>query len=280
MSKENETEETQVEETTSPWDSDLEAEFEDEDVRKQVSDFLGSKVQPYVTKVEQEARPSRDATRLWEGFSDQPVETSIQVVKELYGDEIGGKFADLLQSGSSPSEAATEIEAETDVDVSDTSAAETSAEGDGKVKFEDLPPEVQNAVAAQEQEKQREAYYNEIDRVKSERGEELPQVAVEGEDDKTEPNLDVDLFHPFVVAANGDFDDAAEAYIKWIGQAKEQFGVQIPEGEVEVPPTAINSETRDSSVTPPQSKEGQTLDEALDDFFAEQKSPPPTVGSA
>lgn len=280
MPKETETEETQAEETTSPWDSDLESAFEDEDVRKQVSDFLGQKVQPYVTKVEQEARPSRDATRLWDGFSEQPVETSIQVVKELYGDEIGSKFADLLQSGDTPEEAAATIEAETDVDVTDTSAAETDTEVGGKVKFEDLPPEVQNAVAAQEQEKQREAYYSEIDRVKAERGDDLPQTAVEGEEDKTEAVLDVDLFHPFVVAANGDFDSAAEAYIKWIGQAKEQFGVKVPEGEVDVPPTAINSETKDASVKPPQVKEGQSLDDALDDFFNEQKSPPPTVGSA
>lgn len=280
MPKENENEETtSTEEAPSslPWDSDLKDAFEDEDIRQKVSDFLGDKVQPYVTRVEQEARPNRDATRLWDGFEKQPVETSIQVVKELYGDEIGDRFAELLQGGSTPSDAAAQVQTETDVDVTDTTAAEGDEDTEGKVKFEDLPPQVQNAVAAQEQERQKEAYYSEIDRVKSERGNDLPQ---EGEGDEAKPVLDVDLFHPFVVAAEGDFDAAAEAYIKFLGQAKEQFGIKVPDTPTDSPPQVVNSETRDAGPTPPQSKEGQSLDEALDEFFNEQKAPPPTVGAA
>lgn len=278
MPKENENEETQgTEEETSgsPWDSDLEEAFEDEDVRQQVSDFLGQKVQPYVTKVEQEARPSRDASRLWQGFEQQPVETSVQVVRELYGADVADRFAELLQGGSSEEEAAAQVQEETDVDVSDTSAAEDEGTK-GKISFDDLPPQVQNAIAEQEQEKQRVAYYAEIDRVKEEYADELPKV---GEGDEAEVNLNVDLFHPFVVAANGDFDAAAKAYIQWLGEAQEQFGIKVPDN-VETPPPTIDSQTRDAGATPPQSKEGQSLDEALDEFFEEQKSPPPTVGSA
>lgn len=260
-----------------PWASDLEEAFEDEDVRSSVDEFLRKTVQPHITKIEQDSKPSRDATRLWDGFENQPVETSVAVVTELYGKEIADKFAELLQGGASPEEAAAKVEEDTDVDVSDTTAAE--GDSTGKVKFEDLPPEVQDAVASQEQEKQREAYYSEIDRIKDERSDDLPK---EGEGDEEKVVLDVDLFHPFVVAANGDFDTAADAYLKWLGQAKEKFGIQVPEsaeGDEKIPPV-IDSQTRDSGAKPPQKPEYADLDEAMDAFFDEQKTPPPTVGSA
>lgn len=258
---------TDTEVTTAPWDSDLETAFEDEDVRQRVSDFLGSKVQPYVTKVEQDSKPNRDATRLWKGFEESPVDTSVAVVKELYGDDIADQFASLLQGGASVEDAAKKVEDDTQVDVTDTSAV-----ADGKVKFEDLPPQVQNAVAAQEQDTQRKAYYNEIDRVKTENADKLPKDAEDN------PQLDVDLFHPFVVAANGDFDEAAQAYFKWIDQAKSQFGIKVP--TTDDIPVVVNSETKDSSAKPPTEETFDSLDDAMDSFFKDQQTPPPTVGTA
>lgn len=251
-----------------PWDDKVAEAFEDPEVAAKVSAFLGESVQPYVTKIEQEARPSRDATRLWEALESAPVDTSIQIVKEMFGDDLGDQFAALLQGGE-PSQ----------VEVPTPEAEET--EDDKRVAFDDLPPEVQNAVAAQQQEEQRKAYYSEIDRVKDANADKLPTV---GEGDEAEVQLDVDLFHPFVVAAGGDFDAAMEGYLGWQDKAKESFGINVPETaaveEAQEPPPVIDSSTRESGTKPPTEEKYETLDDAIDSFFEDQKNPPPTVGTA
>lgn len=249
-----------------PWDQDLAGAFEDEAVRNQVSDFLGEHVQPYVTRLEQDSRPNRDATRLWEGFSETPVQTSVQVARELYGDEVADKFAAILQGEQ-------EETPTPDAQTTPPEGEQTAPEGedDGPIPFEKLPPNVQEAVAKQEAEEQRKAYYDEVDRVTAEHKDDLPKDA-EGN-----PKLNVDLFHPFVVAADGDFDQAYEAYAQFYANAKQEWG---GETQQETPPPAIDSQTRDASATPPQEVTYDSLDSAMDAFFDEQKSPPPTVGAA
>lgn len=264
-------EDTNQEENTSPWDSDLATAFEDEDLRTKVSEFLGEKVQPYVTKIEQDSKPNRDAQRLWEGFNESPVDTYIAVSREIYGPEVADKVAAILQGGDAPVEEspATDTTEETQETEEETPTT--------KLSFDDLPPEVKEVVAQTQAAKQKEAYYGEIDRVTAEHADSLPK----GEDDK--PQLNVDLFHPFVVAADGDFDKAWDAYEAFQSQAKETFGIQVPavdEDGKPVPPTTLDSQTRDSSATPPQEVKYESLDEAMDAFFDEQKSPPPTVGAA
>lgn len=249
-----------------PWEKDLAERFEDESVREQVSAFLGETVQPYVTRIEQEARPSRDATRLWEGFNENPVETYVQVSRELYGPEVAERVAAILQ-GESPEE-------HEPSESTPPAPSEEEQETQG-VSFDDLPVEVKEAVARQQAEEQRQAYYSEIERVKTENAETLPK------DEEGNPRLNVDLFHPFVVAADGDFDAAFEAYTEFYSQAKNEFGIQVPSGEeVEVPPATINSETRDAGETPPQEVKYDSLEDAMDAFFDEQNAPPPTVGTA
>lgn len=256
--------------TETPWASDLEEAFEDETQRGAVSDFLAKTVQPYVTKIEQDSRPDRDAARLWKEFNDSPAETAVQVSRELFGDEIADQFVAILQGEEGEPAEPKPAEGDEPVEA-------TPAEGDEprKIKFEDLPGEVQEAFQAQKAEEERVAYYDEIDRLVEEHADDLPK----GEDEK--PQLNINQFHPFVVATNGDFDAAYEGYAKWRDEAKEEFGIQVPDGEqVTDPPQTINSETRDSATKPPTEKEYATFDEAMDDFFEDQKTPPPTVGSA
>lgn len=251
--------------STTPWSDDLEAAFEDEDLRSKVNEFLGDKVQPYVTRIEQEARPSRDATRLWDQFNDQPVDTFVQVGTELWGKEVADQIVSVLQ-GESPAPS----DEDTDVDVDDEETDDESTQ----VAFDDLPPEVQNAVAKQQQEDQRKAYYEEIDRVKTDYADKLPK------DEEGNPQLNVDIFHPFVLTAQGDFDAAAEAFLSWRDTAKSEFGINIPNADDVDAPPVINSDTKNASGKPPQTEEYESLDDAMDAFFKEQDSPPPTVGTA
>lgn len=253
------------EDTGAPWSTDLADAFEDEEQRKAVDEFLAKNVQPYVTKLEQESRPTRDATRLWEGFNESPVETYVQVSRELYGEEVADQVAAILQG-----------EAQEEQVPSDTQGTEETATPDTQtpkgVSLDDLPVEVREAVAKQQAEEQRVAYYEEIDRVTKEHVDDLPKDA-EGK-----AELDVDLFHPFVVAEGGDFDRAFAAYNQFYENAKKKFGIQVPDGENVEPPTTIDSQTRDASATPPQETNYESLDDAIDAFLDEQHAPPPTVG--
>jgi hypothetical protein len=254
-----------------PWDADLAAVFEDEEQRQAVGEFLASKVQPYVTQLEQNSRPNRDATRLWEGFAEEPVNTYIQVSRELYGDDVADKVAAILQGGS-PQEQTEPSDTQTTTEEGDVTPPETEAKG---ISFDDLPVEVREAISRQQAEEQRKAYYAEIERVTAEHADDLPK------DEAGKPKLNVDLFHPFVVASDGDFDRAFEAYNEFYDTAKKEFGIQVPDSEqVDTPPTTIDSQTRDASATPPQKVEYESLDQAIDAFIDEQNAPPPTVGAA
>ncbi len=253
---------------TSPWDSDLATAFEDEATREAVSEFLGEKVQPYVTKLEQESKPDRDATVLWEQFHEEPVATTIQVIKELYGPEKAEAFADILQGSTE------EPPTEGDVTKPETNEEPVTNENtDTSIKFEQLPPEVQEVIQAQKLEESRKAYYSEIDRIATEHADELPK------DDEGKPKLPADTFHPFVVAADGDFDAAYEGFQKWIESARSELGVQQETSTTDTPPPTIDSRTRDASQRVPEQKKHQTIDGALDEMFDELKAPPPTVGA-
>lgn len=254
-------------EKSNPWDSDLEAAFEDPEQRAAVSEFLGDKVQPYVTKLEQGSKPDRDATLLWEQFHEEPVDTTIQVIRELYGDEKADAFVAILQGeadkGNEPGKDDVTTETKTE-------PGQDSAE----IAFERLPPEVQQIVQKDRLEESRKAYYGEIDRIKTEHADELPK------DTEGKPRLDADMFHPFVVAAEGNFDAAYEGFQKWIETAKREAGLATDTGDgKEPPPATLNSNTRDSSARVPANEAHPTLDSALDSMFEELKAPPPTVGA-
>jgi hypothetical protein len=260
-------------ETTNPWDSDLEAAFTDEGQRTAVSEFLAANVQPYVTKLEQESKPERDATLLWEQFHEAPADTLIQVTRELYGDE----RADALAGQLTGEPEAPTAEPEAGNEGNEPTTPETTTEG---IKFDDLPPEVKEFIAQGQQNKQREQYYGEIERIANAHAEELPK------DEDGKPKLDADVFHPFVIAADGNFDAAYDGFTKWVGQAKETFGINVPDAEAvaaaaegKTPPPTIDSKTRDSQAPAPVVKENATLDDALDDMFSELNAPPPTVGA-
>jgi hypothetical protein len=261
--------------TQNPWDSDLETAFEDEAQRQAVSEFLSGNIQPYITKLEQEGKENRDANLLWEQYHEKPVETSVQVVEELFGKDKAEAFADLLQGVEEAQEAAEKPDEEKPVEPGDDTTEGKQGNQVTQVEFDQLPPEVQEVVSREQQESQRKAYYAEIDRIKTEHSDELPKDA-EGN-----PVLNADTFHPFVISADGNFDAAYEGFTKWLDEARQTFGLTGQEPSTDgqtTPPPTIDSRTRDASAAPPTVKTGQTLDDAMDEMFNELKSPPPTVG--
>lgn len=236
--------------SSSPWAQDLESIFADEAMRGQVDGFLREKVQPYVTQLEQSSSTDRNAKKLWDDFAENPVDTFIAVSEELFGDETKDAFINVLSGEESGEE-------------SDDDYTGHTADDDDSTTVE-LPEDVQEAVEWFQEEQRTREYRHELDRIK---------------EDFSDVDLDEDLFHPFVVAADGDFETAIEGYKAWAEQAKEKYGINVPsEGDVTPPPTTIGSTTT-GNAPPPTEQNYDSIDDALDAFFDEQKSPPVTVGN-
>lgn len=234
-----------------PWQSDLDATFQDPSVKAQVDEFLRSTVQPHVTKLEQSQAETKIASELYSDLQERPGETFLAITSELFGDDLAEKVRSTVVGYYDQDE-------ETD----DESVTE---EPTGK-----LDPRVEALLQERDEAKRMEAYTKELDQlVEATKDAEVPVVAK--------------WFHPFVAAADGDFQAAYAGYKEWYGEVKQSF---VPSNETEgqtetdTPPATLGGEVR-APVTPPTEKKYTSIDEALDDFIAEVKSgtAPTTVGS-
>ena len=222
-----------------PWSGDLQQRFPDEQVRTQVDQYVRETVQPYITRLEQESADDRYAKKLWTDFTENPVDTYLSVTQEMFGDEVRDEAQELLDALA---------EGDNELD------PEFSPEYDEN----ELPPQVQQMYDEWNAQKREDAYYDELERVAA-------------ENDDIDFEAYEDLFHPFVSAADGDFDQAVEGFRNFLGRAQ---GEETEEGAP--PPAALDSGSQAPSV-PPTEKDYDNLDDALDDFFEEQKPAPPTV---
>lgn len=228
---------------STPWDSDVAATFADPSIQAQVSEFLGQKVQPYVTRVEQSAKAGSE---FLSEFQERPGETFLEVASELYGPETAKAIQAHLASESE---------------------GEYDPFGDEDYEFEAQPnqfeqstdPRVQRMLQSWEQEQQEKAYNEHLTALK-----------------EANPDVKIDdaLFQPFAVATQGDLDLALAGYRNFIERARAEFG-QAPESVTtnqtnQGPPPAIGSTT--GATAPPTVPTGQSLDEAINDFFNEQRA--------
>lgn len=233
-----------------PWADKLNSRFEDQAVRAQVDEFLKAEIQPYVTQLEQ-ARSDvpEEAGMLYNDLLENPTETYLAITSEIYGPEAAQAVEQALDQGASPEEAAA---------VGQQVAGEETEEDESDPVMERMKEEYVNNLQA-------EAYGNALEQMK----EGLPEGEKEAFVDE--------LFAPFVVSANGDFEVALEGYREFVGKAKEQFGLtpdQIPD-----PPATIGSDST-TTTAPPTQKKYESIDDALDDTLAEMRAQkaPATVG--
>lgn len=154
----------------------------------------------------------------------------------------------------------------------------------GLIGGEDLAEEVRALLTPEERAEaaaQLEGQSQELDPRVQELIEEREQEKALAEYEKRLEELDVepDIFHPLVIAHEGDIDAAYAAYpgyLEAVKRAISEQGGPTPD-EVPAPPSVIGSDTQGGS-TPPLENKPATLDDALDQFFAAQKAPQ-TVGS-
>lgn len=181
-----------------------------------------------MTNVEQSSKDARD---LYDAFNSEPDKTFTEVATELYGPEAAKAIAEFTESlEGAPPEAPTAAQPQT------------------------YPPEVQELIDWQKEQKDQRAFEDSFARVK----------AIPGNED-----IDRELFVPFV-AQNGDFEKAAEAYHSHAKALAAKLGTGTEEvpapTEAAAPPTVGSGEAA-GTTTPPTQPRNETLDEALNGFF-------------
>jgi hypothetical protein len=218
-----------------PWSADLETYIQDPAARAQADRFLREKIQPRVTKFEQESSQYRPARELYDDLINDPDNTLVAVATQIYGEDVASKLVEVL-SGPAP-----EVE---------TPAGEQTK---GPLDLSLLPPQVQELIIEREQNKAREVYQSELARVK-----------------EAHPTLVDDEFHPFVVSAEGNMDAALEAYKRWQAQVTERYGPKTEEVPP-VPPLGLGGD----APKPVVAEKYRTFDEAFDAAMDDWKAPAP-----
>lgn len=216
-----------------PWVSDLESRFSDPEVRSQVDAFLRETVQPHVTQVEQS---NSQALTLYNDFNSKPRETLLEIAEELYGEDAAKAFTDWMDAqGQTPAA---------------PDPANVQPPGESPAR----DPEVQALLDERQAAREKAAFDAEFERVKQAH----PGV-----------HFDYDLFLP-VVADTGDFDQAVGVYQSKFGPYLE-FAAQQAANPPAAPtaPATLGVGEASGATEVPTEKEYQSLDEAIDDWFAE-----------
>ena len=223
-----------------PWMKELEARFSDPAQRTEFDGFLREHVQPYVTRLEQSQNP--DASQLYEDLTSNPGATYLELTEELFGEDAAQAVIDALQGDGQ-------------IEESDDDYEESD-------EFSEAPqdPRVEAMLNDWESTRLSDAYDSEMERITS-----------------ANPDVEPDLFHPFVAGADGDFDVALEGYNVWSTQFAERFGRLPSESDIPDAPQVMGEEG--SVSTPPVQKDYKSIDDAIEDFMAEKRTAPNTVGS-
>ncbi len=220
-----------------PWSADLEAFFEDPQVRAQADQFLREKVQPRVTKFEQESSQYAPARELYDDLLSDTDGTLNAIVTQIYGDDVAAAVAQAIQGGASQE---------------DVAEALTPEQGALPPEVKALLDDVKPLVERDKEEQARNAYRQELDRVKEEF-----------------PGLVEDEFHPFVVTAEGDMGAALEGYKRWLTGIEARYGPRPVEEAA--PPAALGTEGA-AAVSPSVAVKYGSLAEALDATLDEMRA--------
>jgi hypothetical protein len=222
-----------------PWASDLQGLGLDADSFGKVDGYLRQSWQPRMTQFEQQVAELAPARELYQDFVNP--DTAADTFLAVGAQLFGDEKAEALAKLIAEQEAA--------------AAAEPAAPA------QQLDPRVQALIEREEAAEREAAYRSELDRVKS-----------------TNPDLDEDLFHPFVIAADGNIDAAVQRYNQWHGQARSKFA-PAEAGEA-APPTALGTGDGGGTAVPPTSPRYDSIDAALDATLAEMRpGTPPAVGT-
>lgn len=231
-----------------PFAGALSEQFTDPEVRQQVESFLSEKVEPHYKEQLDKFNP--DAQQLYTDFQEDPANTLLSVVADLYGEDAVDPFLAALDAGATPDEAAEHASQET----------EQPAEN------QDVPDDVREATDYVNAQREEAEYNAQVDALAKASPDYFP----------TEESKE--MLAPFVLASDGDMDEAVAAYKQYYDQLKQQFGAPEPVSVDEVPDLPPTVGESGSNPAVPQQKKYASLRDALDDHFNEQSTAPPSMG--
>jgi hypothetical protein len=217
---------------TGPWAQDLALLFPDEATRGTVDSFLRTKVQPHTTQLEQQVAGTKDAMHLWTDLNSDPINTYVALTRELWGDAAADATLATLQQQLSTEDAAPPPAPTQEVQ-------------------QTVDPRLENVLQYVESEQSRRMYDADLAKTV-----------------QAHPDVDPELFHPFVASAEGDFEKAYTLYSNWLQQYTTKHNL-LP--ATPVPPPVMGSDASAGSA-PPVAPKGQTLDEAINDFMRESRA--------
>lgn len=238
-----------------PWATDLALVFTDPTERARVDNFLRAKVQPYTTQLEQQVAGGRNAQALWNDLNTDVDTTFAALANEIYGDEKGTAIVDAVKAQLAANE--------------QTGAAVTETDAAAAVVPAALDPRLEKMIQTFEEQQATNQYDTLMGQT----------VAAPGNEDIDPQNL-----HPFVAAAQGNFNTAVtmyrqfEAKFKGVGDGTitaEQLGQRT------APPVMGTGDGGAAPSTIPAVPKKETLDQAINSFMADSRAArqaPPVMG--
>jgi hypothetical protein len=216
-----------------PWASDLALLGLDAESLTKVNTFLGAKVQPYATKLEQELAAARPATTLFNDLTnpEKSVEAFVAVTYEMFGQEAGDKVIESLQGQTPEQQQAT--------------VAAAVAPAEGTAQYAKLDPETQAFLDEQRMESATRSYDKDMAAI----------IAAN-------PDIPEAKLHIWVAQADGDFNQAVQLYRAYMADV-------IPAPPDPTAPAVLGSDTGGgaASTTPVEPKK-QTMQQAVDRTMA------------
>lgn len=247
-----------------PWAKSLTERFQDVEQQRQVDAYLREEIQPYITRREQELGQVNDVwNNLWD--EEQSIGTYLALTEEMYGPEFAQAVAQQIVAGG---ENGQQPEAGAEPQLSDEESFQQW--------LEQQPPQVQEMMQERLQSQEDQQYEAELDTA---RGAEPTITGLEH------------MFSQYVVAADGDVQMATETWreqmaptvryameqaqkgdytlAKQLGLAEEQAADAAPDPADPGPPAVLGTTGAAGTATGPTVPGHRSMDEAMEEFFAE-----------
>jgi hypothetical protein len=226
-----------------PWAADLAVYFEDEAARATADRYLREKIQPRMTKFEQEQSEYAPAREFFDDLRSDPAATALALIAEIYGEDVADKMEEMVAAGVDPAV-----------------AAEAATEGTPPAPIAD--PELEEIKAERRAEKVKATYDAEQTRVLAKpEAQALPLP------------FDKAQFAVFVSQEEGNFDRALTAYATFQASVVQAAGIQAPAPQADpTAPTTLGSQPGGAPAAVPAVNRKMTMEEALDETLAEMRS--------
>lgn len=227
-----------------PWTQELQTRF-DPQTAAQVDNYLRTTWQPRMTQLEQQAAEAEQARQLVEALQRDPEAYNVDLNRQMYGDQ----YADQLAASIG----------RTDLMVGQPYQQQVAPQQQAAQQQAQMDPRLERMLSSWEEEQQQRQY---------------TEAKADFLSDPQYADINSELFDVFVGSAE-TWEEAVNTYRAWAAHYAQQ---NAPEQQQQLAPPTLNSEAGGTPGSTP-SLPRETLDEAIDSIFNENKPiAPPVMG--